>query len=472
MTLRQLLPVALASAAAAALTGGPAAATTSDCFSGWNPPNTLMLAAGSPQQGQIGKPFQTNLQVQLANTDGCPLTGSWAGVSVVFTAPSSGPSGTFATTGTNVADVGTDANGTAIAPMFTANRTAGDYEVIASSSYGSVTLYLTNTATGVAASIAPVGQVSQSATVDSRYGRRLRAQVRDADGQPVVGAGVSFALGTGATGAAATFPVGGSEATALTDADGIATSPAIVANDSPGRFSAGASTDGVASSIDFSLRNLAPRVSAVGRSQSASVDHRYRRPLQLRVLDTRGRPVEGVTVTFTLPQAVSGPGAAFLDGSTQATATTNSQGRATSPPLEANTTAGRFRATATVGGATPVSYMLRNVAGPPATITVGAASGESTPTGSTSPIRLAVTVADKDGNAVAGAVVTFVAPARGPSGSFRQGRRTGRIVRVRTNIKGIAVAPPLVANGQAGGYAVTAHAGAKQTAFALVNTGR
>src|SRR5262245_43111579 len=123
---RLLPPTAFAVAVAVfALGAGQASAQDGEC-QGWIPPNTMTLGAGSPQQGQIGKPFQTNLQVQLANTNGCPLTGSWAGVSVLFTAPTSGASGTFASTDANLADVGTDANGIAMAPTFTANRHAGD----------------------------------------------------------------------------------------------------------------------------------------------------------------------------------------------------------------------------------------------------------------------------------------------------------------------------------------------------------
>ena len=62
-----------------------------------------------------------------------------------------------------------------------------------------------------------------------------------------------------------------------------------------------------------------------------------------------------------------------------------------------------------------------------------------------------------DGNAVAGARVTFTAPADGPGGRFEKHAGAGsRIVRVKTDAKGVAVAPPFVANSQRGGYAVTA----------------
>ena len=52
-----------------------------------------MLAGGSGQTTQLGNPFLQSLQVALANTNGCPLTGNLAGINVDFAAPGGGPSG-------------------------------------------------------------------------------------------------------------------------------------------------------------------------------------------------------------------------------------------------------------------------------------------------------------------------------------------------------------------------------------------
>src|SRR5207253_4237084 len=109
--------------------------------------------------------------------------------------------------------------------------------------------------------------------------------------------------------------------------------------------------------------------------------------------------------------ATSGATAAFAGGATQASAVTDDQGVATSPPLVANKTAGSFTATASAaGGKAAVDYTLRNLAGAPSSIAVGAASGGSAPVGSRFPIRLAVTVEDANGNLVPNALVTFTAP--------------------------------------------------------------
>lgn len=573
----------------------PAGADTGTCPS-YNAPNTLVLAGGTPQSSRLGTPFASELAVTVANTNGCPVTTPMAGIAVTFTAPASGPSGTFASSGSNAALVGTGAQGTATAPGLTANSLPGGYLVTASSEVGSVTFSLVNTATGVSAAIAAAGGARQSAGVGARYGAALQAVVTDADGAPVGGATVTFSLGQG-TGAGATFVGGATQATAVTDSLGWARSPGLTANSVAGRFTASASTPGVVEPALFSLDNaagkgLSLRLRGVAR-ESSTAGAGYPHPLQAVVRNAAGRPVQGATVTFALGSGggsgggaggSSGAGAAFVGGSSQATAVTDARGLAISPLFTAGSSAGRFTATASVTGvmrpvtyaldnlparsasiaafedppatariearfarrlrvrmldgsgrpmadaavtfalgaggsggagasagasfaggsaqatavtnangiavsppltangvagsyaatasstAAPgvVTFALRNAAGAPATLTPGAASGETAGVGRGFPVRPAVAVTDAKGNAVAGASVTFTAPARGASGHFAG---HGRTVRVRTDAHGVAVAPAFVANGVQGGYAVRASApGARSTAFALVNT--
>ena len=164
-------------AVAAALTvAGSSARASGTACPATNAPNELVLVSGSGQQAQLGKPFAQILQVRLANTNGCPLTGNLAGVTVNFDAPGSGASGIFASSGSREAYVGTDAEGTATAPPFTANYTVGDYAVDAHSDYGSVGISLSNTANGLPASIASTGTTSQEAAVGSGYGQPLQAR--------------------------------------------------------------------------------------------------------------------------------------------------------------------------------------------------------------------------------------------------------------------------------------------------------
>jgi adhesin/invasin len=485
---RALALAGLTVAFALAASSAGARAASSACPTS-NPPNELVLTGGSGQTAQLGMQFAQNLQVALANTNGCPLTGNLAGVIVNFDAPGSGASGVFAGSGSREAYVGTDSQGVATAPPFTADFTVGTYTVDAHSDYGSVDLPLSNTASGLSSSITATGTISQEASVNGSYSHPLQARVTDANGNPVQGASVTFSILPGPTGASANFL--GAAPSATTDSNGLATSPTLMANGVPGRFSATASAAGVSTVATYSLDNHATTTTLRTTSThdpEATVDNRYRSPLQARLLDAGGQPIEGATVTFAITAAENGAAADFLGGTGPATALTDANGLATAPPLVANKTAGTFTATATAPGAQPSRYTLENVAAAPTSVTAGAADGQPTTIGERFPIPLAVTVTDKNGNPVAGATITFAAPAKRASGHFTVSRttknaharttktrtRTSRIVRVRTNSNGIAIAPPFTANASVGGYAVTAtvKGSSVRTAFSLLNLPR
>jgi hypothetical protein len=240
---------------------------------------------------------------------------------------------------------------------------------------------------------------------------------------------------------------------------------------------------GLVTGVATSVADVAPAsmtIVAVGKgASSAVVATRYRRPLEVRVLDASGTPVAGASVTFMLGSAgtssaaATGAAASFDDGSTQAMAATDAAGLAVSPRFTAGTTAGSFVAGATVAGGTGrVAFALRNLPGQPAAIAPGVGSGQAGELGGRFPVRLAVTVTDAHGNVVPGALVTFSAPVEGPRGSFVIGARglRARTVRVATGATGIAVAPPFAATAAEGGYIVRATVPhAAPAAFALVN---
>jgi hypothetical protein len=111
-------------------------------------------------------------------------------------------------------------------------------------------------------------------------------------------------------------------------------------------------------------------------------------------------------------------------------------------------------------------------AGRPTQLTAGVGATQSTRVGTHFPLRLAVTVTDAEEHPVAGALVTFAAPAHGPSGRFithPNRRRDVRRVAVRSDACGIALAPVFAANHRQGGYIVVASARHLRAAFALVN---
>ncbi|HUB75251.1 MAG TPA: hypothetical protein VL979_14605 [Solirubrobacteraceae bacterium] len=399
-------------AAGGALAGGPAAAAgeavegpSANCPAA-NPPSEMTLVAGTPQTATLDSVYATGLQVALTNGDGCAVTSGAAGVPVTFTAPSSGASGVFSASGTNTVTVGADSSGAVAAPAFTANGIAGSYAVTATSQYGAVTFSLTNTAAGTPAQLVALSPTKQTATVAHGYRRALAVKVLDGDGNPVAGASVTFTL-----------------------------------------------TASTASS-------------SCGSSSGAS--------------------------------GTGGAGASFAGGATQASATTNASGVASSPALTADDEAGTFTASAALGSSgaaeshggassaslAPALFALSNLAGAPAKLVPGVGATQSTRLGARFPVRLAVTVTDAHGNRVPHMLVSFAAPAAAAGGRFTAGaakhprersagtRRTRRtrVARVKTNACGIAVAPAFTANRRAGGYVVEARAGhARAAAFALVN---
>jgi hypothetical protein len=107
------------------------------------PPGTIVAVAGGGQSAVGNTAFAANLQAKVTDASGNPI----GGVTVTFTAPSSGASGTFAGTGTTTATATTNASGIATAPVFTANTTVGGYTVAASASGVATpaTFALTNT---------------------------------------------------------------------------------------------------------------------------------------------------------------------------------------------------------------------------------------------------------------------------------------------------------------------------------------
>src|SRR4029079_7269741 len=85
---------------------------------------TVTVASTQQQTTQINTAFAEAPLVRVCVGLSFPCQGV-SGVNVKFTAPASGASGTFSTTGTNTVTVVSSGNGTAQAPTFTANGIAG-----------------------------------------------------------------------------------------------------------------------------------------------------------------------------------------------------------------------------------------------------------------------------------------------------------------------------------------------------------
>ncbi len=371
---------------------------TSGCPSS-NPPNQLTLVAGTPQTTVLDTPFAGGLQVALSNSDGCAVTGA-AGVPVTFKAPEGGASGRFSSSNSETTTVGADASGAVAAPTFTANGTAGNYTVTASSPYGSVSFSLTNTAAGIPTRLAAIAWKHNSTKVGSRFPQPLQVRAVDAGGNPVAGVSVTFTLGSGivgrcsaGTGASASFVGGGTQTTTTTGTSGIATSAPLIASTAAGSFTATASVssgggagasegagkggDPDVASAGFSLTNLpgkpAKIAPGVGTTQSTAAGSAFPIRLAVTVTDAGKNPVGGALVTFSAPDAgASGHFTLHSRGGRHRRASishprtvkvkTGTCGIAVAPPFAASGQVGGYVVEANVAPARPAAFALVNEA--------------------------------------------------------------------------------------------------------------
>jgi subtilisin-like proprotein convertase family protein len=103
-------------------------------------------------------------------------------------------------------------------------------------------------------SITPTAGNPQNTPVSQIFATPLQVKVIDGSNNPVNGAGVTFSVQAGSTGASGSFG-SNSSATATTDASGIATAPALTANNIAGDFTIAASVAGNYSPATFNLSN-------------------------------------------------------------------------------------------------------------------------------------------------------------------------------------------------------------------------
>jgi len=89
------------------------------------PADTVAANRGSPQRARPLGTYDESLQAVVMDSIGSPVNAT----SVTFTAPTSGPSGTFEDSGTHVTTAVTNESGIATAAAFTANITTGTYIV-------------------------------------------------------------------------------------------------------------------------------------------------------------------------------------------------------------------------------------------------------------------------------------------------------------------------------------------------------
>lgn len=431
-------------------------------------PASIVVSSGSGQSAMINQAFAP-LKALVKDAGDNPVPN----VSVTFTPPAAGASGTFAG-GVNTATTGAD--GIATAAVFTANGTVGGpYNVAAhvtATPAITVNFSLTNT-DNPPASIAVHGGSGQSAKILTAFGNLLQVIVRDAGNNPLNGVTVTFNA-PASNGSNATGTFAGGLNTAVTNAQGVATSAVFTANNKVGQYNVTASVNNGALTTSFTLNNTPGDPSTItlqsGGGQSAQINNPFANPFVVLVKDVGDNPVPNVSVTYTPPANGSNPSGSFAGGVN--TATTNAQGLATSAAFTANSKVGSYNVAASVTSAPAITtnIALTNTPGPASSIVVSSGTSQSAQTGQPFANALAALVTDTGANPVSGVTVTFTAPASGASGTFANGQITTTAV---TNASGIATSSAFTANGTVGGpYQVSATAPGVAGAanFLLTNT--
>ncbi len=251
-------------------------------------PASIAATGGTPQSAAVNSPFALPLVAMVKDSSGNPISGAV----VVFRAPATGASGTFAG---GISAATTDASGTATSAAFIAGNTAGSYTVTASVAGVSTpaSFSLTNTA-GTAASISAAAGTPQSTPVNSAFPTALQVIVKDGSGNPVSGVTVAFAAPS--SGASGTF-LGGA-ITQITNSSGTATAVPFTANGTVGSYSVTASAPGVGVPAVFALTNSA---GAASGTLAVSLPATVGQSLQVSgtVQIPQAAPAGGVSITLS-----------------------------------------------------------------------------------------------------------------------------------------------------------------------------
>lgn len=289
----------------------------------------------------------------------------------------------------------TDATGLATVGSWTVGATAGANGMIAT--LAGITDTLSFTATGVAGTAAAMAVESGDAQSDS-VGATLAAPysvlVTDANGNPVSGVTVTWAVTAGggtvgnlsnsnASGIAVSTHTLGSTVgvqTVTATAAGLSGSPLTFASTA----AAGAATSMVLSA---------------GDGQTAEVGTAVTTAPAVGVTDQFGNAIVGVSVTF----AVTG-GSGSVTGSP---ATTDASGVATMTAWTLGSTVGANTLQATLGALAPVDFTATGTAGAAANLELAAGDAQSAIAGNPVSTAPSVRVVDQFGNPVQGVAVTY-----------------------------------------------------------------
>ena len=293
---------------------------------------------------------------------------------------------------------------------------------------------------GAPATLAAVGGDAQTGTAGSALPLPLQALVKDAWGNPVAGAEVTFAADAGSGRI--------DPAIATTDAAGVASATWTLGT-AAGAHAVEASIAGLPP-VRFGATALAgpaqALVAVAGDGQSGTVATTLAQPLQVRVEDAHGNPVAGASVSFAVVEG----------GGTVGTPTAIAGGDGVAETsFTLGTAAGAHAVEARLGALPAIRFQASAEPDSPAALTKVSGDGQSVDLGQS--VLLSVQVTDAHGNLVPGAAVDFA----GPVGA-------GTVTPTRAIADAAGVATARWAAATAGTHAVTATVGAVSATFTVV----
>jgi hypothetical protein len=347
-------------------------------------PFSMTLNDGNNQTRAAGTAVTVAPSVRVADQYGNPTQG--ASVAFAVTGGGGSVTGSPATVdGTGLARVGS----------WTLGTTAGANQLTATLGSLAPVLFSATGSVGAATQVVVTAGNNQSAVAGGMVGVPPAVSVRDQHGNGVTGVAVTFAVTSG----------GGSitGASQTSGTDGIATVGSWTLGTLPGANTLSASAAGVGTPAAISATALTGAADSIyyvaGNSQSDTVAATLPTAYSVRVVDSNGNGVQGVSIAWT---ATTG------GGSITPSSTTDVNGFATAARV-LGTVPGADSATATVGGlpGSPIRFAATATVGTPQEIRIAAGGVQTDTVGEAIAVNPQVIVEDRFNNPIQGHSVTF-----------------------------------------------------------------
>ncbi len=355
----------------------------------------IALNGGNVQSAIAGASVTTAPSVIVRDALSNPV----AGVAVTFAVTGGGGSVTGGSATSNAA-------GVAAVGSWTLGTTAGANTLSASATglAGSPIGFTATGTAGPATTLAANTATTLAGSVGQAVAPAPSVKVTDANGNPVAGINVTFAVTGGGGSIAGT-------ATKVTSALGVATVTgwtlgAVTGSNSLTATSAGLTGSPVTFTATGNPGGAADIALVSGSGQTGAVGAALTTVLTVRVTDSLSNPVSGFTVAWSASGGGTITPSSVTNGSGDATATWT---------LGSATGAQTASASASGLAGSPVGFTATATAGAATQITLNAGNGQTAAVNSTVAIAPSVKVADAFGNGVSGVSVTFAATVGGGS---------------------------------------------------------